>query len=115
MEDALKKGFTLIEIIVSLTLLAVAFLSLYQFFIKSQSFSGGIRKRQVALLLARKKAEHAIAGIDAADDTVSVDTLDNIIYRSIIKMNKEVPPLCSVKVYSNKRRILTIRFLKEIK
>ncbi|MEO0292669.1 MAG: prepilin-type N-terminal cleavage/methylation domain-containing protein [candidate division WOR-3 bacterium] len=110
----MKKGFTLIEIIISITIIAIAFLSLYQFLIKSLSFSENIRKKEVALLLARKKAEHTLGGIDSQKDTVSVDTLDKIIYETILKMNKELPPLCSVKVYVNKKRILAIQFLKEL-
>jgi prepilin-type N-terminal cleavage/methylation domain-containing protein len=107
-----KKAFTLVEIVVSITLLAIVFLSLYQFFFKSYSFSRDVHKREVALLLARKKAEHTLAGIEAEYDTVTVDTLNGIVYKTILKTNKEIPPSCSINVYVNKERILVIQMLK---
>ncbi len=107
-----KKAFTLVEIIVSITLLAVVFLSLYQFFFKSFSFSRNVHKSEVALLLARKKAEHTLAGIESEHDTVTVDTLDGTIYETILKTSEEIPPSCSIKVYANKKIILVIQMLK---
>jgi prepilin-type N-terminal cleavage/methylation domain-containing protein len=107
-----KNGFTLVEIIVSITLLAIVFLSLYQFFFKSYSFSKDVHKREVALLVARKKAEHTLAGIESEHDTITVDTLDGTIYETILKTNEEIPPSCSIKVYANKERILVIQMLK---
>lgn len=106
------KGFTLVEIIVSITLLAIVFLSLYQFFFKSYYFSRNVNQKEVALLLARKKAEHTLAGIEAEHDTVTVDTLDGTIYRTILKTSQEIPPSCSIKVYVNKEGILVIQMLK---
>ena len=107
-----KKGFTLVEIVVSITILAIVFLSLYQFFFKSYLFSKNIHQREVALLLARKKAEHALAGTESEYDTVTVDTLDGIVYKTILKTNEEIPPACSIKVYANKEKILVIQLLK---
>lgn len=107
-----KKGFTLVEIVVSITILAVVFLSLYQFFFKSYTFSRDVQQREVALLLARKKAEHTLAGIEAEDDTVTVDTLNGTIYRTILKKNEEIPATCSIEVYANKNRILMLQLLK---
>lgn len=107
-----KKGFTLVEIVVSITILAVVFLSLYQFFFKSYTFSKDVQQREVALLLARKKAEHILAGIEAEDDTVTVDTLNGITYRTILKKNEEIPATCSLEVYANKNRILMLQLLK---
>ena len=107
-----KKAFTLIEIVVSITILAILFLSLYQFFFKSYSFSRNVRQKEVALLLARKQAEHTLAGIESEYDTVTVDTLDGIVYKTILKTNEEIPPLCSINVYVNEKRILVIQLLK---
>ena len=107
-----KTGFTLVEIIVSITILAIVFLSLYQFFFKSYSFSRNVHQREVALLLARKKAEHTLAGIESEFDTVTVDTLDGTVYKTILKTNEEIPTACSIKVYVNKERILVIQLLK---
>lgn len=112
METNRKKAFTLVEIIVSLTILAIVFLSLYQFFLKSYSFSNDIRQREVGLLLAVRKAEHVLAGIEAEYDSVTIDTLDGTVYETVLKTNEEIPPSCSVKVYVNKKRILVIQMLK---
>jgi prepilin-type N-terminal cleavage/methylation domain-containing protein len=112
METNRKKAFTLVEIIVSITILTIVFLSLYQFFIKSFLFSSNVRKTDVAILLARRKAEHTLAGIEAEDDTVTVDTLDGTTYQTFLKMNEEIPPSYSIKVYANKKRILVLQFLK---
>ena len=107
-----KKAFTLVEIIVSITILAVVFLSLYQFFFKSYSFSRDLRQKEVALLLARKKAEHTIAGIEAEYDTVTTDILDGTVYKTVLKTNEEIPPSCSIKVYVNKKFVIAIQLLK---
>jgi prepilin-type N-terminal cleavage/methylation domain-containing protein len=107
-----KTGFTLVEIVVSITILAIVFLSLYQFFFKSYSFSRNVCQKENALLLARKKAEHTLAGIEAEYDTVTIDTLDNIIYKTVMTSNKEIPASCSIKVYVNKKEILVIQLLK---
>ena len=109
-----KTGFTLVEIVVSITILAIVFLSLYQFFFKSYSFSRNVRQKEVALLLARKKAEHTLAGIEADQDSVTTDTLDGTIYKTILKTNEEIPPSCSIKVYVNEKRILTLQLLKPL-
>jgi len=107
-----KTGFTLVEIVVSITILAIVFLSLYQFFFKSYSFSRNVREREIALLLARKKAEHTLARIEAEHDTVTIDTLDGIIYKTVLKANEEIPASCSIEVYVNKEKILMIQLLK---
>jgi prepilin-type N-terminal cleavage/methylation domain-containing protein len=107
-----KKAFTLIEIVVSITILAIVFLSLYQFFFKSYSFSKNVCKKEVALLLARKKAEHTLAGIKAEHDTVTIDTLDGIIYKTVLTSNEEIPASCSIKAYVNKEKVLMIQLLK---
>jgi prepilin-type N-terminal cleavage/methylation domain-containing protein len=107
-----KKGFTLIEIVVSITILAIVFLSFYQFFFKSYSFSKNVHRREVALLLARKKAEHTLAGIEAEQDSVSEDTLNGTIYKTILRTNEEIPPACSIKVYVNEKKILSLQMLK---
>ena len=107
-----KTGFTLVEIVVSITMLAIVFLSLYQFFFKSYYFSKNVCAKEVALLLARKKAEHTLAGIEAEDDTVTIDTLDGIIYKTVLTSNEEIPASCSIKVYVNKEEILLIQMLK---
>jgi prepilin-type N-terminal cleavage/methylation domain-containing protein len=107
-----KKGFTLVEIVVSITILAVVFLSLYQFFFKSYSFSRNVHQREIALLLARKKAEHTLAEIEAEEDTVTVDTLDGTVYITTLKTNKEIPSTCSIEVYVNKKRIMILQLLK---
>lgn len=109
-----KTAFTLVEIVVSITILAIVFLSLYQFFFKSYSFSKNVHKREIALLLARKKAEHTLAGIESEYDTVTVDTLDGTIYKTFLKTNEEIPPACSIKVYANEERILVIQLLKPL-
>jgi prepilin-type N-terminal cleavage/methylation domain-containing protein len=107
-----KNGFTLVEIVVSITIIAVVFLSLYQFFLKGYSFSINIRQKEVALLLERKKAEHTIAGIEAEYDSVTIDTLDGTVYKTVLKTSEEIPPSCSIKVYANKEKILVIQLLK---
>ncbi len=110
--EKIKKAFTLIEVVVSITILAVVFLSFYQFFLKSYSLSNNVRQKGIALLLARRQAEHTVAGIEAEDDTVTIDTLDGTLYETILKTNTEIPPSCSIKVYANKKRILVIQLLK---
>ena len=112
METNRNKAFTLIEVVVSITIIAVAFLSLYQLFFKSYHSSSDIRQKEAALLLARKKAEHTIAGIEAEYDSITLDTLDGIVYETILKTNEEIPPSCSVKVFVGDKRILVIQMLK---
>ncbi|MCK4525814.1 prepilin-type N-terminal cleavage/methylation domain-containing protein [candidate division WOR-3 bacterium] len=106
------KGFTLIEVIVSLTILSIILLSFYQFFIASRRHSSLICKKEVALLLAERKTEHLIAGIEPEDDTVTIDTLDRIVYHTILKINEEIPPVCSVTVYANEKKVIEMQFLK---
>ncbi len=109
-----KKAFTLVEIIVSITILSIVFLSLYQFFFKSYSFSENVHKREVALLLARKKAEHTLAGIEAEQDSLTIDTLNGTVYMTVLKTNEEIPPKCNIEVYVNKKKILVIQLLKPL-
>ena len=106
------RGFTLIEVVVSITIIAVVFLSLYQFFFKSHSFSNDIRQREVSLLLARKKAEHTLAGIEAEYDSITFDTLDGTIYETILRKNEDIPQSCSIKVFVNNKETLVIQMLK---
>jgi prepilin-type N-terminal cleavage/methylation domain-containing protein len=107
-----KAGFTLVEIVVSITILAIVFLSLYQLFFKSYSFSRNVQQREIALLLARRKAEHRLAGIEAKRDSITTDTLDGTIYKTILKTDEEIPSTCSIKVYVNEKKILVLQMLK---
>jgi len=107
-----NRGFTLIEVVVSITILAVVFLSLYQFFFKSYSYSNDIREKEVALLLARRQAEHTLAGIEAEYDSITFDTLDGTIYETILKTNEEIPPSCSIKVFVGNKKVFVIQMLK---
>lgn len=112
MEIYRKRGFTLLEVIVSITILAIISLSLYQFFFATQSFGFEIHKKEISLLLAERKAEHIIAGIE--NDTISIDTLNNIIYRTFVKINEEIPPLCSVKVFVYDEKMIELQFIKPL-
>lgn len=107
-----NRGFTLVEVIVSITIMAIVFLSLYQLFFKSYSFSNKTRQKEIAILLTRKKAEHTIAAIEAEKDSITLDTLDGIVYKTILKTNKEIPQSCSIKVYVGKEKIFVMQMLK---
>lgn len=114
MEIRNRPGFTLVEIIVSMTILGFMSLCLFQLFNTSRSYSSDLYQREIGLLLAQKKTEHILGNIETLEDTLTVDTLGEEIYEITLKKGKDIPPVCTTSVYVNNKKVAEIHFKKQL-
>lgn len=107
-----EKGFTLVEIVLAMTVLALAFTGIWSAYITSLQKSGESEKIVTASFLAREKLEFYIGlkknkGFNAGDlDTGNFEKVNNVGQREIQEGNLPPP-------YGQFTRTTTIKFLDE--
>lgn len=102
-----NSGFTLVEVLVSMTLLMIVGITFFQFFIYSQKCTSENKEKLVAVSLAQSVLEEIKNSKDAYpeireanvhknDDINSFDYIqevNGVTYRIVIEVEKELDPL----------------------